>query len=64
VSIACLQHHQLTTVLNVSLSTIQMIFEITWINRMGQDDFGDETPMYIVNVTKMAVMLRSEKNCF
>ena len=44
---ACFQHHQLAAVFNVLFGVFQMMYEISRINRMGEEgDFCDAMPTY------------------
>ena len=44
---ACFQRHQLAADFNVSFSVFQMMYEISCINRMGEEgDFCDVLPTY------------------
>ena len=44
---ACFQRHQLAAVFNASFSVFQMTYEISRINRMGEEgDFCDTMPTY------------------
>ena len=57
VSGVCFQHHQLATVLKVSLSIFQMTFEFSCITRMeSNNDFCDIAPMYVKHI--------NENSCF
>ena len=56
---ACFQSHQLAAVFNASFSVFQVTYEISHINRMGEEgDFYDSMPTYQLNVTNMALLLR------
>ena len=58
---ACFQRHQLAAVFNTSFSVFQVTYEISHINRIGEEgDFCDAMPTYPWNVTKMAVLLRAK----
>ena len=58
---ACFQRHQLAAVFNASFGVFQMMYEISRINRMGEEgDFCDTMPTYPRNVTKMALLLRAK----
>ena len=43
---ACFQRHQLAAVFNASFGVFQMTYEISRINRMGEEDFCDAMPTY------------------
>ena len=44
---ACFQRHQLVAVFNASFSVFQVTYEISHINKMGEEgDFCDAMPMY------------------
>ena len=44
---ACFQRHQFAAVFNASLGVFQMTYEISRINRKGEEgDFCDAMPMY------------------
>ena len=58
---ACFLRHQLAAVFNASFGVYWMMYEISRINRMGEEgDFCDVLPTYPRNVTKMAVLLRTK----